>query len=285
MDPRKMMYDLEVPEEGASALGTGETDGTTDPSSAGTLNSDTGEGGGPPETIPYSRFKEVNDELAGLRGYKDLAEVGYDPDSLRQLAEFEVSFRSDPVSTWIAIADQIDGLPDEVKDVVKRHMQGPATGATPTVPTPGDSQDGEMPEWAKQLVDRVDKVSESESQRMEREASDASNRLLDGIMGAWRQADEKAGMKPLDDDKMLTFIATHARGAREPQEILDAARGEWLELREMTLESAVQPGSVAGAPRSVPSGAAPINADQEPKTLAEASLRAKARLQQAEARS
>lgn len=284
MDPRKMMYDYEVSDDGTSALGTGETDGTTDPSSAETLNTDTGEGGGPPETIPYSRFKEVNDELAGLRGYKELAEVGYDPAALRQLAEFEVGFRTDPVSTWMNVAQEIEGLPDEVKEAVLRHAQGSDSGAA-TIPTPGESQEGEMPQWAKDLASKVDTVSASETQRMEREASEASNRLLDGIMGAWRQADEKAGMKPLGDDKMLTFIATHARGAREPQEILDAARGEWLELREHTLESAVQPGSVSGAPRSVPSGAVPVNSESEPKTLAEASLRAKARLQQAEARS
>src|SRR5262245_46832489 len=106
----------------APASGTGETtsgDDQTPP--AGAQNTDNESGGTPPETIPYSRFKEVND---AYRPYKELSDVGYDADSLRQLAEFETSFKVDPVSTWLAVAANIDGLPQEMKDMAQRHLDG-----------------------------------------------------------------------------------------------------------------------------------------------------------------
>src|SRR6266567_3287770 len=97
------------------APGTGETPAAAQTPSAETLNAETS--GGPPETIPYARFKEVNDQLQTLKGYDQLREWGYEPDSLARLAQFEAAWLSDPMGTWQAMADNLD-LPQEVKDAL-----------------------------------------------------------------------------------------------------------------------------------------------------------------------
>lgn len=272
----------ELPEAGASALGTGETDGLDVTPPAGAQNTDTSGGGAPPETIPYSRFKEVNDQLVALKDYKPLADIGYDADSLRRLAEFEVQFKTDPVTTWFAIAAEMENIPPEIKEAAQRHLNSSSNTPVDMTPKPGDgaSGDEEMPEWAKRLAQTTEGLTEAERARAQREAESANNQLLDGIMEKWRSADEAAQIKSPDDRKMLTFIIAHARGASSVEDILEGARNEWLELREETLGSAIQPGTSGLAPRPVPSGGAPVNAAGEPKTLTEAAARAKVRLSQ-----
>jgi hypothetical protein len=276
----EMLYENETTAESV-ALGTGETPGADGASSAETLNPDTGADGTLPETIPYSRFKEVNDAYTELKPYKELSDVGYDANSLRQLAEFEAGFRADPVATWFSIASQIEGLPQEIKDMAQRHLTGSAVEAA--TDGAGDSQDGgeDMPDWAQKLMKENAELKQRESAREEREISQANTQLLDGIMEQWRAADAADDLKSPDERKMLTFIVAHARGSGNVEDILKKARGEWLELREDVLGSSIKPGGNAGAPFSVPSGAgsAVANSAGPPKTLAEASLRAKNRLE------
>lgn len=289
MDPiTALLYTLETTPDGGGApvAGTGENTGASAPdSSAGTQNTDTGQGGGTPETIPYSRFKEVNDKYSSLRPFEELQTLGYDADSLRQLAEFEAGFLADPVSTWVRIAGGIENLPPDLKEAVQRHMGGSSSGDNGS--SASKSQDGEdEPASVKELREKLNRLEETEVQRQQREASEASNRMLDNVLASWRAADEEAGVKSPSEDRMLTFIAAHARGATNPQDIVERARGEYLALREEALSSAIpQPGGNAAAPRPVPASGAPINADGPPKTLAEASLRAKARLQATQERS
>jgi len=276
MGVERYLYDLESTIEGAPVSGTGETPVSESDPSAGTLNSDTGQTDGPPDTIPYSRFKEVNDELSGLKPYRDLQSLGYDADSLRQLAEFEAGFQADPVKTWLTVADNIEQLPPELKEQIKRHLGAPDGGSTSAAATQDDGQ----PEWAKSLSQKVDGLSQVEADRQAREAQEANNRLLDNVISGWRKLDEENGLSSIDERKMLTFIVGHARSSESPEALLTNARNEWLELREESLGSAIKPGGNAGAPRSVPgSGAPALNTMEPPKTLAEASIRAKARLE------
>jgi hypothetical protein len=206
--------------------------------------------------------------------------MGYDADSLRQLAEFEAGFQADPVQTWLQVAGNIEQLPPELKEQVKRHLDNPSSagGTEPVTPT----QEGDQPEWAKSLSQKVDGLSQVEQERQAREAQEANNRLLDSVIAGWRKLDEDASLPSIDERKMLTFIVGHARSSDSPETLLTNARNEWLELREESLGSAIKPGGNAGAPRSVPGSGAPLNTDAPPKTLAEASMRAKARLEAAE---
>lgn len=278
-----LLYEHETTVDGAVAPGTGETPGDPPDPSAETLNTDNDQGGGPPETIPYPRFKEVNDQLAELRGFKQLKDVGYDADSLRQLAEFEASFRASPVETWFAIADQIQELPSAVREVVRQHLSASDTTNAPA--KPGDDtagKEGEVPEWAKPLLTKVDEVTGKLSQREEREAEDARQRSLDGMIAKWKKLDEESGLKKsADEAHMLTFIMAHANTSQDKSldEILESARAEWLAIREDAVGSELLPGGT-NVPRTVPGSAAPINAAGTPKTLAEASARAKAFMEQ-----
>src|SRR5437868_1504666 len=79
----------------APAAGTEETPPATAPPAAEPTTPD--REGGPPETIPYARFKEVNDQLAELKGYSQFSELGYDPDSLGRLVSLESAFAEDPL--------------------------------------------------------------------------------------------------------------------------------------------------------------------------------------------
>lgn len=275
------LYDHETSMEGAQSLGTGE--GAPEPgSSAGTENTDTSHGNGPPETVPYSRFKEVNDQLGELRDFKPLRDVGYDADSLRSLVEFEASFRANPTQTWLSVAEQIEELPPELKDAIKKHAGGPPSSSSP--PASGKTEGGEeRPSWAQELYEKVSETDKRLSAREQADQSAANSQMLDNLMADWRKADEAAGLKSPGDSSMLTFIMAHANSgtASTLGEILEAARGEWMTLREETLDSTIRPGS-SGAPRSVPGGGAPANAAGSPKTLAEATQRAKLRIEQAQ---
>src|SRR3954465_12667336 len=59
---------------------------------AGESNADTQPDAGHTDTIPYARFKEVNDRLAELRPFEELTTYGCDADSLRRLAAFETGY-------------------------------------------------------------------------------------------------------------------------------------------------------------------------------------------------
>src|SRR4051794_14505307 len=80
---------------GASPGNAGEPP-ITEPPTAGSSNTDTGSGNGAPDTIPYARFKEVNDRYAELKPFEELTSFGYDADSLRRLAAFEAGYLQDP---------------------------------------------------------------------------------------------------------------------------------------------------------------------------------------------
>src|SRR3990167_1159436 len=219
---------------GALVPGTGEeTPGSeTTPPAAEPLNTDTEGRQGPPETIPYSRFKEVNDQLGELRPFKELADVGYDADSLRQLAEFDATFRARPIDTWLQIATQLD-LPAELKSAIEAHATSDQTPTGKAAASDGAKDDGEIPEWAKKLQGKFEEQEEKEL-RTERQA------LLDGLLAKWTEMDGADGIKTIGDDKKLTYIMAHATNSGSTEDILNGARKEWLDVREEILESAVR---------------------------------------------
>ena len=138
---------------GAPAPGTGtppETVQTTTPP-AEAENTDTGEQtGGPPDSVPYSRFKEVNDQL---RDFKELEGFGYDADSLRQLAMWGAQFDQNPVDSWLSIAKELgDDMPPEVREAVAGYLEGQSM----TVQPQQADQDSEPPPWAQELKQRMD---------------------------------------------------------------------------------------------------------------------------------
>lgn len=250
---------------GAPVEGTGgdPASQTTEPP-AGATNTDTSQSAGPPETIPYARFKEVNDRLSEVKDYEPLAQMGYTADSLRGLAEFEAQFTVDPVETWLAFAENIDALPDDVKDAIARHRDE-SEGQPPTTPqnTPSD----EPPAWAQPLI--------SDHQQRQVQAEDnARKQALDSMLNLWAEADKTDGVRETPMNVKLSFIAAHAGSGTTPEGIVQSAREAAMGYRNEILGNESRPPNgpnAAGSPRPVPpSGAIPASSGTEPKTFEEA---------------
>ena len=250
---------------GAPAPGTGTQPDTTPQATppAEAQNTDTGvPSGGPPDSVPYSRFKEVNDQL---RGFKELETLGYDADSLRQLAVWGAQFDQNPVDSWLSVAKELgDDLPPEVLEAVTAHVEGQAMVAQPQQADP----DSEPPPWAQKLTERLDARDAADEQA-------ARAQMLDSIVGKWKEADTRDGIASIPDEKIYTYISSNAPQATNEDELLSLARQEFLDTREFILQgSVVKPGD-SRAPVTVPGSGAPVTeAPPRPKTLAEASAAA-----------
>ena len=277
-DPQQVLRDAGVDlnqpvgavvDAGAPAPGTGQPDPTPTPDPpAGAQNTDTGQGtGGPPESVPYPRFKEVNDQL---RSFKELEGLGYDADSLRQLAQWGVEFDQNPVDSWLSVAEGLDDLPEPVRVAVKAHLEAQGTTVQPQQQPNGEGE--QEPAYVKELRERLD-------ERDARDAQTARENLLASLVDRWKKADAADGIKSIPDERIYTYISGNARAAKDEDELFTMARGEFLETREHILGgSVVKPGD-SGVPVTVPGSGAPVQeAPPRPRTLAEASAQVEADL-------
>lgn len=252
-------------EAGAPVPGTGTQTDTAQTAAppAEAQNTDTGEqAGGPPDSVPYSRFKEVNDQL---RGFKELEAFGYDADSLRQLATWGAQFDQNPVDSWMAVANELgDDLPPDIRDAVMAHLGTQEQTAQPQQ----TNEDGSEPAWAQELKQRLDTRDAADEQA-------ARAQMLDSLVSQWKAADQKDGIPTISDEKIYTYISGNAPGATSEEELFGLARKEFLDTREFILQgSVVKPGDTR-APVTVPGSGAPVNeTPPRPKTLAEATAAA-----------
>ena len=237
--------------------------GANVPPPAGASNTDTAQAGqGPPDSIPYARFKEVNDRLAGLRGYEELAQYGYDADSLRRLASFEQQYQADPIGVWRSMAVNLD-LPQEVQDAIRRFAdagtppraaEGQTNGSDPNAPA--------VPAEVQRRLDYVDQIMQRDEQS-QREAA------LDRVVAAWDEADEREGITT-SKRTQLNYIAAMASRKQDGRPVYgtveglaQAARAARMEDRDLDLAGLVQPGNAnRGAPPvlpgSLPTPAGPV---------------------------
>ncbi len=270
--------------EEALAPGTGEVEdlsGTDPDESAGTENT---EGQGPPETIPYSRFKEVNDRL---RGYRDLEELGYDADSLHRLVAWETEFLEDPAQFWMTLASSIDNMPDAVKEAIVAAQNGttpsPAAPNTPEPPTAGSSSD-EMPEWARELAAKVDGLVEKDTKTEAQKAEARRQSLIDKVLNEWQAIDEREEIPSLGVAAKLAIINQVAQDTniRTIEQLVEAARAHQLEYHTAVLQ-ATRSKKPGGAPRPVPgtgAGSAPSTPPPKIRTLEDAKAAAEALVRQ-----
>lgn len=254
------------------APGTGGDPGATTPDpSAGTLNPET-QGGPTPETIPYSRFKEVNDRLNQLKPYEALTELGYDPDSLGQLAAFEQAFVQDEVGTMKTLVANSTVLTDEQKAEMSAALEGTVSPSEVERNATTPSSVEEPPEWAKPLI-------EDHSSRQQTEANDKATAYLDSLILKWNEADVADKLKPTPRSVQLAFIATNAPYAKSEEQLLGVCRQMTREYQTSILSDALAPASegISGSlPRAVPGGGAPVSPSPTPlKDLKSASAAAR----------
>lgn len=243
--------------------------------SAGTQNTDTVPSGDEPGPVPYTRFKEVNDRYNQLRGYEELAQYGYDPDSLGRLAAFEAGYIQDPTGTIGALVDELD-LPEEAKASIKEALGTPSTPAGGVTGTEDEGTSSLSPE-DRELLDWAKSARERETERA-REAQ------LDSVVNAWKAMDKTDKLESPDDVRILTEIsAAAARGGfRTYEELAAAARQGYMQERERILGTAVQRNGRGTPPPALPEGGALPAPPQRPRTLAEANKIVRAALERGE---
>jgi len=266
------------PTEGPGASVPGNEGGVstptpTAPPSAGTQITDTPSDA--PGPVPYARFKEVNDQLVALKGYTELNEFGYDPDSLGRLAAFEAQYVRDPTGTIGLLVDDLD-LPQEAKASIKEALAMP-TGQSEDIvdeePTTASlsPEDRELLDWARGA--------------RERETQAASEAQLDSVVNAWKALDKQEEVRTPPDHRVLTFIsAAAARGGFATiEQLAENARNDYLDERQQILGGAYQGSRQRGTPPPALPGSGVLPAPaQAPKTLREASRLAQAAMERGE---
>ena len=234
----------------------------------------------PPGPIPYARFSEVNNQRRALeeevQPFRDLVESGYDADNLQRLAMWEQEYVQDPVGTWLRTAEQIDGLPDEVKAAIAAagesapSAQGPpsAERVPPAQPSTDDPNE--------ELRQQVAELTAERNARTEKEQAEAVSEFYDGLVGAWKQLDETQGIVT-PEGSIHAWLATSSVNATSAEEILRNGREAYLADRDELLKSAiVPPGTGTTVPRSVPGSGGGSAPPVQPRTLQEAKRAAEA---------
>lgn len=214
---------------------------------------------GPPENIPYARFKEVNDQLRELKGYSSVAEAGYDPDSVGRLVAFEQAYREDPTGTMSSVVESMD-LPDTTKNAILGLL---GNGEPAHTDDEDDEEPDEPPEWAKPII-------EDHSSRVKAEEDAYYNNLLSTGINHWKTLDEKDGIETPDRIILRQIRASVDDGEYQTvEELAEAARSELMGYREATLGSALS--TRRAGPRSVPGGGVPVSEPVRFDSIQEAS--------------
>ncbi|RPJ49844.1 MAG: hypothetical protein EHM23_36115 [Acidobacteria bacterium] len=211
---------------------------------------------GPPESIPYARFKEVNDRLSELRGYEELAQYGYDPDSLGRLAAFEAQYMTDPVATVARMVEDLD-VPQELKDQLTSLAGKPAGSSTPSAtPEGGGTPDTQATDPSNLPPDVQEKLRWIDQKQAE-EAQQANEAVLDSVLSHWDSLDKEAGLET-PKHVQLAFVSAAAAGGgfTNTNQLAEMARGQLMSYRDSTLGSVVGSGRSGGAPALPGSGPA-----------------------------
>ncbi len=244
-----------IEQDGGAGLapGSAETPPADQAPAAGPSTTETPGQQGPPESIPYARFKEVNDRLSELKGYEDLAQYGYDPDSLGRLAAFEAQYMTDPIATVARMVEDLD-VPQEVKD-----QWTSLAGQTPGSSTPSSTPEGggtpqAAPTDPSNLPPEVQEKLRWIDQKQAEEAQQANEAVLDSVLSHWDNLDREAQLET-PKHVQLAFISAAAAGGgfTNAQQLAENARGQLMGYRDATLGAVVGSGRSGGAP-ALPGG-------------------------------
>jgi hypothetical protein len=257
--------------------GTGEIKETPTPvadPSAETLNADTSQSG-PPESVPYARFKEVNDRLTKLKPYAQLEDIGYDPDSLGQLAAFEQSYVQDEVGTLQTLVKKSEVLTDEQKEGMIAALEGNIDADEVERMSTTPPSEEEIPSWGKPLI-------EERETRQQQKAQEDANKFLEGIMTKWDEADVADKSVPTPKSVKLAFIAANAPHATSVDQLIGVCRQLTKEYETSILTGAVTPasGGLSGSlPKAVPGSGVPVPTPTPLKDLKSATAAAQSAIE------
>jgi hypothetical protein len=225
---------------------------------------------GRPESIPYARFKEVNDQLRELKGFASVAEAGYDSDSVSRLIAFEQAYGEDPTGTVSSVIESMD-LPDTTKQAIMGLL---GNGEPAQTDDTDDNEPDEPPEWAKPII-------EDHASRQKAEEDKFYNDLLTAGINHWKTLDEKDGIDTPDRIILRQIRASVDDGEFSTiEELAESARSELMGYREETLGSALS--ARRAGPRSVPGSGVPTSEPVKFDSLKEATKAAELAIQRGE---
>jgi len=235
------------------APGSAETPPAEQAPAAGPSTTETPGQQGPPESIPYARFKEVNDRLSELKGYEDLAQYGYDPDSLGRLAAFEAQYMTDPIATVARMVEDLD-VPQEVKDQWTSLAGQPAGSSTPSSPPEGGGTPEAVAQDYSNLPPDVQEKLRWIDYKQAEEAQQANEAVLDSVLSHWDSLDKEAELET-PKHVQLAFISAAAAGGgfTNTEQLAEIARSQLMQYRDSTLGGVVRSGRSGGTP-ALPGG-------------------------------
>ena len=252
--------------------------------SAGTQNAETS-AVGEPGPIPYARFKEVNDRYSSLRGYEELQELGYDPDSLGRLAAFEAQYIRDPKTTVATLVDGLEDLPPESKAAIAQYLGVQLDDGVPSGPGAPSEDDGQQSSLSPEDQEVLKWARERRASEQQEAESQANNERLDVVVNAWKAKDGEDQIPSPPDHRLLAFVsAAAARGGYKTlNELAESARADWLDERDRVLKEAYQGSRRDGMPPpALPGGTASAAPPQRAHSLKDASKLAKAAMERGE---
>lgn len=256
--------------------GTGGTTETPTPvaePSAETIKPDTSQSG-PPESVPYARFKEVNDRLAKLKPYAQLEDIGYDPDSLGQLAAFEQSYVQDEVGTLQKLVERSEVLTESQKEEMIAALEGKIDADEVERMSTTPPSEEEIPAWGKPLI-------EERETRQQQKAQEDANKFLESILTKWDEADVADKLVATPRSVKLAFIAANAPQATSVDQLVEVCRQMTKEYETSILTGAVTTagGGSSGSPKAVPGSGVPVPTPTPLKDLKSATAAAEAAIE------
>lgn len=215
----------------AGGGGGGQPGGT--PSGAPTPNAQPGsQGGGQGGGFREQFFPNVPDEVWGqvephvrnVQGHVTQLEQRYAPfksyrdEDLQGLANFSTAFDRDPVGQWLRIAQvlQQNGQLDEELDL--EHLAAIVTGTMPDEQpaTQQPSQNGDVPPWAQQLMQRLDKLEGGVNQFTSSHRQQVEDAVLQRQLTTMKDGLKKAGFPDdaVSQEQLLAAYIAHRGNAQ-----------------------------------------------------------------------
>jgi len=173
---------------------------------------------------------QLQQRYAPFKNYRD--------EDLQGLATFSAAFDRDPVGQWMRMARALQeaGTLDEELDL--DHLQAIVTGQMPDQQPPQGQQppqNGDMPPWAQQLLQRLDKLEGGVTEYQTSQRQQVEDAVLQRQINAMKAGLKKAGFADdaVSQEQILSAYIAHRGNA-------NAALQSFVEMRNNLLKGFTQ---------------------------------------------
>lgn len=179
---------------------------------------------------------QLQQRYAPFRGYRD--------EDLQGLHNFAQSFDRDPIGQWMRMARalQESGNLDEELDL--DHLEALVSGKMPDQGGNGQPpQNGDMPPWAQQLMQRLDKIEGGFGQYTAKQQQQVEDAVLNRQITSMKGALKKAGFADdaISQEQLLSAYIAHRGNAQ-------AAVQSFVGMRNALLKGYVKQAGPGGQP-------------------------------------